>query len=75
MTNRIPIIVNCPHLGVDATMSIETTTDYVSSRVFPEGDYWRWEITGARGETYVDGGNFTSAVLAEKSLREVLTSN
>ncbi len=39
-----------------------------ASRVFEEGNFWRWQIVDENGTQYADGGNFKTREAAEASL-------
>ncbi len=41
-----------------------------STRIFQEGDYWRWWIRDINGKEYLDSGNYLSEMAATEGLRE-----
>ena len=44
----------------------------ISTRVFTEGDYWRWIIIDDLGTEYLDGGNYLTHDQAQKGIEEAL---
>lgn len=46
----------------------------MKTRIFKEGDFYRWEITTEDGKKYVDGGNFQTKEQARESLRDAVES-
>jgi len=44
------------------------------SRIFPEGDYWRWLIEDDMGRQYLDGSNYRTREAAEAGLTAALES-
>ncbi len=43
-----------------------------STKIFREGDYWRWLIVDVNGREYVDGGNYLTRNEAVSGLDKAL---
>ncbi len=63
----------CYKRGVNPK-SRKTVNGYAvkSSRVFKQGDYYRWRVVDVNGRVYTDGGNYTSRREAMSGLRKGL---
>lgn len=40
------------------------------TRIWPEGQYWRWLIRDINGNEYLDGGNYLTGEAAEEGLED-----
>lgn len=48
-------------------------TPVASTRIYKEGEYWRWLIRDITGKEYVDSGNYWTEQAAYKGLSEALS--
>lgn len=43
------------------------------TRIYQEGQYWRWYIRDIDGREYLDGGNYLTQITAEEGLQAACT--